>query len=175
MVEQAGILTMESSRILVLCACVLLSAHRVADAAGPTAALPGDAQATAPTTAMPVTPGKNWSVAMPSPINLSNFCPNGSIPADELNRRANCAGLRADAQAGNRDRSEISPATPGSSGQYQRRAAADRPGAIIPRPAIVWRGTISAQHRQRHRQYKLLQSRRSVPAIDWNKSQPAFK
>ena len=36
MVEQAGNLTMESSRVLVLFACVLLSAHRVANAAGPT-------------------------------------------------------------------------------------------------------------------------------------------
>ena len=64
---------MESSRILVLFACVLLSAHTVANAAGPTAVLPVDTQAAAPATAMPVTPGKNWSVATPSPINPSTL------------------------------------------------------------------------------------------------------
>jgi len=67
--EQAGNLTMESSRILVLFTCVLLSAYRVANAAGPTAALLGDTQVAASATGTPVEPGKNWSVGMPSAVN----------------------------------------------------------------------------------------------------------
>lgn len=73
MVEQAGNLTMESSRILVLCACVLLSAHRVANAAGPTAALLGDAQATAPAPGTPLMPGENWPLGTSSTVNPSTL------------------------------------------------------------------------------------------------------
>lgn len=62
---------MKSSRILVLFACALLSAHRVASAAGPTAVLLGDTQAAASATGTPVAPGKNWSTGTPSPINPS--------------------------------------------------------------------------------------------------------
>jgi len=73
MVEQAGNLTMESSRILVLCACVLLSAHRVADAAGPTAGIPGDAQATASAPGTPMMPGENWPLGTSSTVNPSTL------------------------------------------------------------------------------------------------------
>src|SRR5208283_5105407 len=69
MVEQAGNLTMESSRILVLFACVLLLAHRIANAAGPTALLLSDEQVVASATGTPVEPGKNWSVGMPSTVD----------------------------------------------------------------------------------------------------------
>ena len=62
---------MQSSRVLVFVTCVLLSAHRVANAAGPTAALFDDTQVAASATATPVAPGKNWSAGAPSPINQS--------------------------------------------------------------------------------------------------------
>ncbi len=62
---------MESSRVLVLFASVILSAHQVANAAGPAAVLLGDTQVAASAAATPVAPGKNWSVGTPSPINPS--------------------------------------------------------------------------------------------------------
>src|SRR5580658_10003623 len=64
---------MESSRILVLFACVLLSTHTLANAAGSTEVLPVDTQAAASASGTPVTPGENWSAATPSPINPSTL------------------------------------------------------------------------------------------------------
>ena len=64
---------MESSRILVLFACVLLSTHTLANAAGPTAVLPVDTQVAAPATGTPVTPGESWSVGTPSTLNPSTL------------------------------------------------------------------------------------------------------
>jgi outer membrane protein len=62
---------MESSRILVLFVCVLLSTHTLANAAGPTAVLPDNTQVTAPATGALITPGTSWSVGTPSAINPS--------------------------------------------------------------------------------------------------------
>ena len=62
---------MKSLRILVLLASVLLWAHRVANAAGPTAALLGDTQIAESATGKPVAAGSNWSVGTPSPIKPS--------------------------------------------------------------------------------------------------------
>ena len=62
---------MESSRILVLFACVLLSTHTLANAAGSTEILPVDTQAAASASGTLVTPGENWSAATPSAINPS--------------------------------------------------------------------------------------------------------
>jgi len=64
---------MESSRILVLFACVLLSTHTLANAAGSTEVLPVDTQAAASASGTPVTPGENWSAATPSAINPSTL------------------------------------------------------------------------------------------------------
>jgi outer membrane protein TolC len=64
---------MESSRILVLFACVVLSAHTLANAAGPIAVLPVDTQVAAPATGTPVTPGESWSVGTPSAIGPSTL------------------------------------------------------------------------------------------------------
>ncbi len=60
---------MESSRILVLFACAILSAHRVANAADPTAALIGDTQVAASATGTSVAPAANSSAGTPSTVN----------------------------------------------------------------------------------------------------------
>jgi outer membrane protein len=62
---------MQSSRILVLSACVLLLAHGVVNAAGPTAVLLGDAQATASAPGTPLMPGENWPLGTSSTVNPS--------------------------------------------------------------------------------------------------------
>jgi len=68
---------MESSRILVLFACVLLSTHTLANAAGPTAVLPVDTQVAAPASGTPVTRRESWSaswsVGPPSALNPSTL------------------------------------------------------------------------------------------------------
>lgn len=78
---------MKSLRIFILSASALLLAHGVVNAAGPTAALPGDAQVAASAPGTPMMPGENWPLGTSSTVNPS---PGTSSPASPstLNRSA---------------------------------------------------------------------------------------
>ena len=136
---------MQSSRILVLSACVLLLAHGVVNAAGPTAGLLGDAQATASAPGTPLMPGENWPLGTSSTVNPST------------------RSVAAQSQPTN---STGGPIPPGS--QLTLKDAIAIALKYHPRLQEAADNTSAAQ-------CKLLQSRRSISAIDWNKSQPAFK
>ena len=68
---------MESARILVLLSCILLSAHRLANAAGPAAALLGNTQVATSPPGTSLAPGEHWPPATSSTINP----PAGGLPA----------------------------------------------------------------------------------------------
>ncbi len=94
---------MKSLRIFILSTSVLLLAHGVVNAAGPTAALPSDAQVAAPAPGTPMMPGEHSppgtsSIANPSPVTSSTV--NPSTPS-----------LSAQSQPSNLNGSPIPPGT----------------------------------------------------------------